>query len=142
MAVEGEGDDVLTYTRKWFDQVNRGGLFPLNDNTFTLFVEIEKSVRVVLPKHVIRGDSDKDTFKKSVLDVIVRNKNIQFYWTLLSQDIDKPENSELLLTEIVNLWVTIRGFSMAASWLEEYKKNHKKTTQKSTGLRKSISGTT
>ena len=56
MAVEGEGDDVLTYTRKWFDQVNRGGLFPLNDNTFTLFVEIEKSVRVVLLKHVIRGD--------------------------------------------------------------------------------------
>ena len=77
-----------------------------------------------------------------VLDVIVKNENIQFYWTLLSQDIDKPENSELLLTEIIHLWVTIRGFSMAASWLEEYKKNSKKTTQKSTGLRKSISGIT
>ncbi len=24
--MEGEGDDVLTYTRKWFDFVNRGGL--------------------------------------------------------------------------------------------------------------------
>ena len=75
-----------------------------------------------------------DSFKKSVLDVIIKNENIQFYWTFLSQDIDKPENSELL-TEIVHLWVTIRGFSMAASWLEEYK-NSKKTTQKSTGLRK------
>jgi hypothetical protein len=65
----------------------------------TPIVEVEKSICVVLPKNVIRGDSDKDTFKKSV---IVRNENIQFYWTPLSQDIDKPENSELLLTEIVN----------------------------------------
>ena len=32
MAVEGEGDDVLTYTRNWIDKVNRGGLYPINDN--------------------------------------------------------------------------------------------------------------
>ena len=30
---------------------------------------------------------------------------------------------------------------MAASWMEEYKKNASKTAEKSTGLRKSISGT-
>lgn len=142
MAVEGEGDDILTYTRKWFDQVNRGGLFPINDNTFSFFVEIEKCVRMVLPKHMVRGEADKASFKKSVLDVIVKNESVQFYWTLLSQDIENLENSEALLTEIVHLWVTIRGFSMAASWMEEYKINTRKTTQKSTGLRKSISGST
>ena len=91
MAVEGEGDEFATYSRRWFDQVNRGGLFPLND---TLFVEIEKCVRVVLPKHIIQGDSDKATFKKSVLDVIVNNEDVQFYWVLLSQDIDDVEHAE------------------------------------------------
>ena len=96
--------------------------------------------RTVLPKHLMRGESDKALFKTSVLDVIVSNENVQFYRTLLSQDIEKPENSEALLTKIVHLWVTIRAFSMAASWMEEYKKNAKTTTQKSTGLRKSISG--
>ena len=75
MAVEGE-EDMLEYTRKWFEQVNRGGLFPLNDSTFSLFVEIEKCVRFVLPQHIIRGDSDKATFRKSVLDVIVRNEDV------------------------------------------------------------------
>lgn len=40
IAIEGEGDDVLTYTRKWLDQVNRGGLFPLNNNSFSFFVEV------------------------------------------------------------------------------------------------------
>ena len=118
MAVEGEGDEFATYSRRWFDQVNRGGLFPLNEKTFTLLVEIEKCVRVVLPKHIIQGDSDKATYKKSVLDVIVNNEDVQFYWVLLSQDID-VEHAEALLTEIVNLWLTIRGFAMAASWMGE-----------------------
>ena len=69
MAVE-EGDDLLTYTTKWFDRVNRGGL---SMTTHTLFIEIEKCVRVVLPKHPVCGDSDKASFKKSVLDVIVKH---------------------------------------------------------------------
>ena len=41
MAVPGEGSNVLEYTSEWLSLVNRGGLFPLNDDTFTLFVEIE-----------------------------------------------------------------------------------------------------
>ena len=45
MAVEGE--DFLGYTRKWFDHVNRGGLFPLNEKAFALFIEIEKCVQLL-----------------------------------------------------------------------------------------------
>ena len=44
------------------------------------------------------------------------------------------------LTEIVKLCVTIRGFAMVASWMEVYKNQENKNTQKSTGLRKSLSG--
>ena len=58
MAVEGEGDDLLTYTRKWFIQVNRGGLFPLNDTSFSMFAEIEKCVRHLLPQCMIRNNND------------------------------------------------------------------------------------
>ncbi len=48
MGVVGEGSDIMLYTTKWFDLVNRGGLFPLNDNSFSLFVAIEKVVKTVL----------------------------------------------------------------------------------------------
>lgn len=139
MAIEGEGDDVLTYTRKWLDQVNRDGLFPLNNNSFSFFVEVEKIIRVLLPKYIIHND--KVTFKKSVLDKITKNEHVQFYCSLLSQEIHEQENSEALLAEVVTQWVTIRGFSLAASWMEAYKKHKHKTTQKATSLRKSISGT-
>ena len=48
---------------------------------------------------------------------------------ILSQDIDDPHNGEALLVEIVKLSVTNRGFSLAASWMEEYKNNTCKTTE-------------
>ncbi len=119
MSVEGEGGDLLDYTRKWFELVNRGGLFPLNDTTFSFFIAVEKSVRVLLPKHILGTNISKDTFKKAVLEEIARLDDVQFYWTLLAHNIDDLEKSEALLTDVVNLWVTIRGFSIAASWLEE-----------------------
>ena len=141
MAVEGDGDDVLTYTRTWFDLVNRGGLYPLNDDAFTLFANIERCVRSLLAKHMLKSSSDKETFKKNVHDKVCHNEDVQFHWTLLSQDIYSLEDAEHLLGEIVDMWVTIRGFSMVASWMEVYKSSEKKNIQKSTGLRKSLSGT-
>ena len=44
-----------------------------------------------------------------------------------------------ILQEIVMLWVTIRGFAVAASWLEHYKEEARTTTKKSRGLRKKLS---
>ena len=65
MAVEGEGSDLLSYTRKWMEIVNRGGLFPINDDSFQLFVEIEKCVRVYLPKH-LKSKAGIDLFRQNV----------------------------------------------------------------------------
>ncbi len=126
MAVVGEGGNILSYTRKWLDQVNRGGLFPLNDNSFSLFVSIEKVVKTVLHKHILSGNPDKESFKHNVHDVIIASDETQFYW---SQDIDDDEQSQELLREIIKLWFTIRGFSIAASWMETYKQHQKKTIQ-------------
>lgn len=49
MAVESECSNVFEYTKEWMDKVNRGGLFPLNDITYQLFIAIEKEVQVILP---------------------------------------------------------------------------------------------
>ena len=46
MAIMGEGSNILSYTTKWFDLVNRGGLFPLIDNSFSLFTAIKKIVKL------------------------------------------------------------------------------------------------
>ena len=89
---------------------------------------------------MLSGGTDKDSFKRNAHDVIVANDRVQFHLSILSQDVDDPEHSQELLLEIIKLWVTVRGFSIAASWMETYKQEQKRTLQKSTGLRKSISG--
>ena len=45
------------------------------------------------------------------------------------------EEAVKLLTEIVDMWVTMRGFAITSKWMEEYKKAKKKTTKKSKSLR-------
>ena len=49
MAVTGEETNLTAYTTEWFDKVNRGGLFPLNDETFTFLVAVEMVTRKILP---------------------------------------------------------------------------------------------
>jgi len=43
MAVAGD-DDIHDYTTKWVEIVNRGGLFPINNKSYQLFIAIESVV--------------------------------------------------------------------------------------------------
>ena len=68
---------------------------------------------------------------------IVEDDDVQFHWCMLSVDID-DEYTEELLQEVISKWVHIRGFAMASSWLEDYKRASGKTIKKSKPLRKRL----
>ena len=72
IAVEGEGSDALDYTRIWMDKVNRGCLYPLNNEAFSLFANIEKSVRELLPKHLSQIGSSQAAFTEVVHNQVLR----------------------------------------------------------------------
>ena len=138
MAVIGEQDtDFWEYTKEWITKVNRGGLFPLNDGTFQLFIEIEKRVQELLPSVMKKPQSQEDRLK-DVRENILSDENVQWQWTLISQTINSEENASWLLGEIVKLYITIRGFSIVALWIEQYKREYKQSTKKSVGLRKKL----
>jgi len=137
MAVDGDGDDLLGYTKHWLALVNRGGLFPLNDETFRFFVEIEMCVRTYLPEQLLKPNNERD-FTENVHYKVFCDEDVQFHWTLLSHHIQDSESSDVLLKEIIKLWITIRGFSITGYWMELYKEKEKYTIKKSRGLRKSI----
>ena len=40
-----EQESVLSYTRKWVDLVNRGGLYVINDCVFSVFQAIELALQ-------------------------------------------------------------------------------------------------
>ena len=91
----------------------------------------------MLPRVVI-GNSE-DLTRKTVVDAVKQDENVLFHWNLVSQDIDEEESSLELLSEITDLWITIRGFSLASHWLEAYKLANKTLVKKSTGIRKTLS---
>ena len=138
MAVNGEESTILEYTSQWVSKVNRGGLFEVNDMGYLLFREIEinlrdKLTKLLQPSTTVQLLDRKEEFITSA----IQDNNIQFYWTMLSVDIDSEQESVELLKEIVELWLTIRGFSITGQWMEIYKYSAK-TTKKSKSLRKTL----
>ena len=57
-----------------------------------------------------------------------------FNWTLITSNEMHMEKDYVLL-EITKLWITIRGFSFAKSFMEKYISESKKRTAKCKGLR-------
>ena len=134
MAVGGNDTSFHHYTTEWIRKVNRGGLFCINDHAYKLFYRIDQELRIRLPQQL----KSHDSCKEELIETIASNDEVQFIWSMLSVDIDDSFSSELL-KDIIKLWVTIRGFSTVLAWMEEYKQSTKTNTQKSKGLRKTLS---
>ena len=110
----------------------------MNDVAYLLFREIEinlrdKLTRLLQPSATVQLDR-----KEELITSTAQDDTIQFYWTMLSADIDGEEESVELLRDIVELWLIICGFSIAGQWMEIYKKCSCKTTKKSKSLRKTL----
>ena len=137
MDLCGEDDtsDDSGEAENWTSMIDRGGLFHVSDSTYTLFHAMEEEVRNHLrktPAHKIT-----DGFKQKLLSSIASNEDVLFYWSMLSADADE-EDAQTLLKMVIELWVTIRGFAFASSWIELYKQASKKTIQRSKALRRNV----
>ena len=111
--------------------IDRGGLFHINDSAYHLFRAIEEKTRQILPRHLALNSRD------ALLEEIKESEDVLFYWSMLSIDIHSPEDADELLKSVIQLWVTIRGYSLSATWFEEYKKAHHSSSKKR-ALRKDL----
>ena len=109
----------LAYTKVWIDKINRGGLLFIDDETFLLFLAIEYATRSSLsvllglnPPHNL----DEDVAAKAIID----DPDVQFHWQHLTSNHEETVTKELQ-NKLVSQWITIRGFSMAAAVMEDYK---------------------
>ena len=128
MAVDGAESEFLMYTKRWIEKVNHGGLFPLNDMSFIFFTSVEIKVHSILPQYIASNSAkSKEDLQDSVIAKVVRSEEVQWNWIFVSQCILCVEDSNELLREIIELWVTIKGFSIVASWMETYKGRAKET---------------
>lgn len=126
-------DTFCDYARIWFEKINRGGAFEVNDAAYNFFIQIEKNTRTYLASLQQLRPEDKCT----VVQQLSENEDILFYWSVLSVDVDDRYLTELL-QDIVQLWLNIRGYSIAGSWMEQYKQTSGKSAKSRPGLRKGL----
>lgn len=137
LGVSGQGDTYLEYTKKWIELVNRGKLFNVSDETYRFFHDLEIKVCAYLQDIFLAG-GQADQSKVEIISSIVEDTDVQFSWLLLCLDLDDEELSNELLKNVVEMWLTIRGFSMANTWMEYYKQSDESNTKNKTGLRKGL----
>ena len=134
---EDDGQEDTLQSEDWVNLVNRGGLKLVNSATYMLFAAMELCIRKNL--HKFNQPTNQPTLDH-LKEEILGDDDVQFHWSILSASWDEEE-VEPLLPLIVQLWVTIRGFSYASAWMEKYKQTNKKSTQKTKGVRKQLMGT-
>ena len=64
-------------------------------------------------------------------------EKVKYCWDALSENWE-IEETRALFPMITELWVTMRGFAYVNAWVERYKQEARKCTQKSKGIRKHL----
>ena len=123
MAVNGEESTILEYTSQWVSKVNRGGLFEVNDMGYLLFREIEINLRDKLTKFLQPSTTVQLDRKEELITSAIQDNNIQFYWTMLSVDIDSEQESvELYGLLYVDFRLLVNGWRFTSIQLRLQKK--------------------
>ena len=81
------------------------------------------------------------TNKQQLISHVTSDEDVLFNWSLCSVYVPNDESIELL-TDIVHLWLTIRGFSLAKEWMERFKWDKGISGTKNKGLRKGLKRST
>ncbi len=139
LMIEFYGDELDDdATEEWTNQIDRGGLWHINNDMYLVFVIIEDEIRNYL--HVKALGEINESTKKTILDALRSNEDLLSLWGMLTAHYGNDVPIEVL-KQICELYVTVRGFSFATSCLELFKQQTKTQVQKSKGLRRKLQST-
>ena len=102
----------------WTKAISRGGIKLVNNKTYHFFHAVEMNVR----RHFSKTSAPTLSAgsKAELVESITTDEDVLFYWSILSAEWEEKEE-QILLRMLIELWVTVRGFSFAKSMLEMYK---------------------
>ena len=133
---EDDNDQEATSSETWLNSIDRGGLWHISDMTYVVFQAMEEAVRQQLRKSNTHNLTLSGG-KHALVSKIASDEAVQFHWSVVAADFGEAEE-KILLDMIIDLWVTIRGFSFVSGWIEAYKQSNKRNLQKSKALRSDL----
>ena len=76
--------------------------------------------------------------RQEIVDDVLSHPDVQFSWTLVCTDLADEDLEAELMKHMVELWLTICGFSAVGSWMEYYKQCKKEGTKRAHALRRGL----
>ena len=124
MELTNRDSEVCETDEEWTKKQDRGGLWYVKETTFQLFCAIEYQLRPSL----MALEKPSPPSKAEIIKGVISDDDVQFYWLIASEnfEIDSRATHEILLKKIVELFLTVRGFSCTAVWMEWHKQINKK----------------
>ena len=84
-----------------------------------LFCAMEEVVRQYL--HTNKIGEMTEGFKTTMVSAVTENEVVLFHWCMLTAETEDEDARVVFFGMLVDLWITIRGFSFTSSSLEVYK---------------------
>ena len=125
----GEFAEANGTDEEWLNAIDRGGLWHVRENTYSLFCALETQVQTQLKSiSRVRVTSSR---KSAMIKEVVQSDDVQFYWIICRADfeVDDEQVCNTLLFMITELYITVRGFAYASIWIERYKQETKKPSK-------------
>ena len=132
-----EADGIDDESQDWEKILDRGGLKHSNTKMYVASAAMESVVQAILTQISEVEKKREEDVKTIIIEAICLDEDVNCSWRVVASDW-QPEESKLLFSMIVDLWVKMRGFAYASAWMEKHKLDSKKNLQKSKGLRKTI----
>jgi hypothetical protein len=128
----GEPDSPLEYSTMWLEVIDRGGLYHINDDVFHLIESIEMVVREHFNFKSVEMYVPQTDLSKQVHDQVFATHDVVTCWEKVAGYIPPKyeKYSVELLSEIVDLWITIRGHSFVKGWNIKFERKYKQGTRK------------
>ena len=117
----------IDYARVWVEQVDRGGLYHVNDNFFNLMKAIESVCR----KHLSTESPTTESLSAIMTTDALACPAVNSAWSTLTTS----EDGRSVLGFIINLWTMMRTHSFTKKWSDLLKINSHHPTK---ALRKTL----
>lgn len=136
-------ETIYSYTEKWVNHVNRGGLYRVNDQFYLFVKEIELKVRSVLNNNLLVNYCNED-LRKVLTEKLSESQDIDLKWTELTRQISNLHLKQKMLKQIFRKWINVRTYHFVRTWIQisKRKQDKKKTILSEKGepaLRKTLS---
>ena len=146
MALKEMGGKLSTRThiakhpsQEYITLADCGGLYHIEDRVYSLFLVIEIIVYKELSVLFNNKGAHIEKVKKDNLSWVCDDEEVQLTWQFISSTtIEEKDVRQKLLIEIVHLWITTRGYSMASAAKESLKEHKKECVKGKKALRKDL----